>query len=57
MILLYTSETSFLIIPKRAFADDAQLYAFMELLLRKVPNGIVQPRRGTGFAVLSSQAG
>jgi hypothetical protein len=51
LIMLYPNEQSFYLIPKSAFTNELELAGFMGLLMRKVPNGVMQPRGGRGFMV------
>ena len=56
VVMLYPNEQTFFLIPRAAFTNEMQYAEFMGLLMRKVPNGIMQPRGGQGFAVLPLQA-
>jgi hypothetical protein len=51
VIMLYPGENSFYLVPKAAFESELQLAEFMGLLMRKVPNGVMQPRAFRGFSV------
>jgi len=51
LFVLYTSPLAFLIVPKRAFADAAQMDAFRGLALNRVGKGSFLPQQG-GFPVL-----
>lgn len=51
VVLLYPNEQSFYLIPKAAFTSELELAEFMGLLMRKVPNGVMQPREARGFTV------
>ena len=51
VIMLYPNEQSFYLIPKAAFTSELELAEFMGLLMRKVPNGVMQPREARGFTV------
>jgi hypothetical protein len=51
LFVLYTSPLAFLIVPKRAFADAAQMDAFRGLALNRVGKSSFLPRQG-GFPVL-----
>ena len=50
-ILLYPSDQTFFLVPKRAFADELQLSVFLGMLSQKVPNGVMQ-KRSRAFPVL-----
>ena len=51
LFVLYTSPLAFLIVPKRAFTDPAQLDAFRGLVLNRVGKSSFLPQQG-GFPVL-----
>lgn len=51
VIMLYPNEQTFYLIPKTAFVSELELAEFMGLLMRKLPNGVMQPRGGRGFLV------
>lgn len=51
VVLLYPNEQSFYLIPKAAFTSELELAEFMGLLMRKVPNGVMQAREARGFTV------
>jgi hypothetical protein len=55
LFVLYTSPLAFLIVPKRAFADAAQLDAFRGLVLNRVGKSSFLPQPG-GFPVLPVEA-
>jgi hypothetical protein len=51
VLMLYPDDYRFHLIPRSAFASDEQYERFIGLLMRKVPNGILQPRPPRGFTV------
>ena len=51
VVMLYSNEQTFFLVPRAAFTSDLQYAGFIGLLMQKVPNGIMQPRGGQGFAV------
>lgn len=51
LIVLYSTHFHLHIIPKRAFEVVGELDAFIALLIRHVPEGVLLPRRGVGFPV------
>jgi hypothetical protein len=55
LFVLYTSPLAFLIVPKRAFADAAQMDAFRGLALNRVGKSSFLPQAG-GFPVLPVEA-
>ena len=55
LFVLYTSPLAFLIVPKRAFPDAAQIDAFRGLALNRVGKGSFLPQHG-GFPVLPVEA-
>ena len=51
VMMLYPNEQSFYLIPKAAFSGEMEYDEFAALLMRKVPNGVMQPRGERGFPV------
>lgn len=51
VMMLYPNEQSFYLIPKAAFSGETEYDEFVALLMRKVPNGVMQPRGERGFPV------
>jgi hypothetical protein len=51
MVLLYPDDLKFYPILRSSFESDEQYERFIGLLMRKVPNGILQPRKARGFMV------
>jgi hypothetical protein len=51
VVLLYPDDQTFHIVPRSIFTSDQQYDQFMGLLMRKIPDGMVQPRPTRGFTV------
>ena len=56
IILIYPNETNYYLLPKSAFSSELQIAEFMGLLMRKVPNGLMQTKIRHGFPVQPLQA-